>query len=130
MFNKTKIYFTNLKTIILDIFNVLNQVKDKTPYKNVIKLNAGGEMTIEEGNNLIVKENLNRTNIHIQNTGTQPCMISLGVEASNNNYHFILAPDTFIKMGNGGSLKLDDWNGSVYAYCTSPTGTTLAVVEY
>ena len=77
---------------------------------------------------LLLLENNNRHNLIIQNIGVNPCFIKLGEGISLNDFHFVLAPDTYPSFGNGGSIELKDWHGEVYAICEKET--KISVLEY
>jgi hypothetical protein len=76
----------------------------------------------------ILPANESRLNLIIQNIGTEPCFIGLDSELTLLNFHFVLAADTAEYQGNGGSIELKNWHGSVFAICKGET--TLSVVEY
>ena len=76
----------------------------------------------------ILDTNEVRNNLVIQNIGMDQCFIKLGDEATFDDFHVILAPDTYDKVGNGGSIELKGWHGSVYAICKGET--MLSVLEY
>lgn len=76
----------------------------------------------------LLPENENRQAIIIQNIGLHPCYIHLGEGISINCFHSILAADTLEKQGNGGSIELKNWHGSIYAICEKET--KVSVMEY
>lgn len=84
--------------------------------------------TIKSNPLIILESNIGRRNIIIQNIGIEPCYIKLGDKISIGDFHCILASDTFEKQGNGGSIKLENWHGEVYAICEKET--KLSVLEY
>lgn len=77
---------------------------------------------------LLLEENSDRVNLIIQNIGISPCYIKLGEKALLNDFHAILAADTYDNQGNGGSIELKNWHGEVYAICESET--KVSVLEY
>lgn len=77
---------------------------------------------------IITEENEERVYINIQNIGIYPCLIALGDYASLETFNFILAGDTDIRQGNGGSLELKEWQGLITAACENGA-TTLVVTE-
>lgn len=77
---------------------------------------------------LVLEENSERVNLIIQNIGISPCYVKLGSDASLDDFHTILAADTFQNQGNGGSIELKNWHGEVYAICESET--KVSVLEY
>ena len=89
------------------------------------------EEPIKKINNLaslVLPENENRKKLIIQNIGLEPCYIKLDSGVSKDDFHFVLAPDTSLTFGNGGSINLDNWHGVVYAICEKET--KLSVLEY
>lgn len=77
---------------------------------------------------LVFHKNKDRNKIIIQNIGLEPCYIKLDNEISKDNFHFVLAPDTLPRFGNGGNITLDNWHGEIYAICDKET--KLSVLEY
>lgn len=78
--------------------------------------------------NLVLHENEDRTKLILQNIGLEPCYLKLDSGVSKDDFHFVLAPDTSLAFGNGGSITLDNWHGEVYAICEKET--KLSVLEY
>lgn len=77
---------------------------------------------------LLLETNYPRKKLIIQNIGLEPCYIKLGDGISKDDFHFVLAPDTSLAFGNGGSVTLDNWHGEVYAIAEKPT--KISVLEY
>lgn len=84
--------------------------------------------TVKNSSVQLLGDNADRHNLIIQNIGVEPCYIKLGTGLSANDFHFILAADTMERRGNGGSIELKKWHGSVYAICEKKT--KLSVLEY
>ncbi len=77
---------------------------------------------------LLLETNYPRKKLIIQNIGLEPCYIKLGDGISKDDFHFVLAPDTSLAFGNGGSVTLDNWHGEVYAIAEKET--KISVLEY
>lgn len=99
------------------LISEVNYVSNESPIKTVKNLET-----------LILDENEDRTKLVIQNIGLEPCYIKLDNGVSKDDFHFVLAPDTSLAFGNGGSINLDNWHGEVYAICEKET--KLSVLEY
>lgn len=94
-----------------------NYIANETPIKKVYNSAS-----------LILYDNEERKKLIIQNIGLEPCYIKLDNGVSKDDFHFVLAPDTSLAFGNGGSINLDNWHGEVYAICEKET--KLSVLEY
>jgi len=77
---------------------------------------------------LLLETNYPRKKLIIQNIGLEPCYIKLGDGISKDDFHFVLASDTSLAFGNGGSVTLDNWHGEVYAIAEKET--KISVLEY
>ena len=106
-----------LKSINIKLSKKINLIANETPIKKVNNLAS-----------LILHENEDRKKLVIQNIGLEPCYIKLDNVVTKEDFHFVLAPDTSLAFGNGGSITLDNWHGEVYAICEKET--KLSVLEY
>lgn len=107
----------NLKTISNNLTEDENFIANENPIKKVSNLAS-----------LVLHEDSLRNKLVIQNIGLEPCYIKLDSEVSKDDFHFVLAPDTSLAFGNGGSVILDNWHGEIYAICEKET--KLSVLEY
>ena len=85
-------------------------------------------ITVNNNPMTLLKTDYARKKLIIQNIGTEPCFIKLDSIISKNDFHFVLAPDTSIAYGNGGSVALDGWHGEVWAVAEKKT--QISVLEY
>ncbi|MSU01943.1 hypothetical protein [Tissierella pigra] len=106
-----------LKSIDNKLTKEENYIANEEPIKKINNLAS-----------LMLHENEDRNKLIIQNIGLEPCYIKLDSEVSKDDFHFVLAPDTSLAFGNGGSINLDNWHGEVYAICEKET--KLSVLEY
>jgi hypothetical protein len=80
------------------------------------------------GGTVIAAANADRISITLQNVGTEPCLIRLGGNPSATAYNIILGADSAAKAGNGGSITIRDFIGSIKGI-TAANSTTIAVME-
>lgn len=79
---------------------------------------------------LIAAEDFNRLGITLQNASTGVVAVKLGSsDAGSTSYNFILGADTTLRSGNGGSVTLDIWKGSLYAISLTTGSHYLSVTE-
>lgn len=102
---------------------LLKQSSDKT-----YRANSDPIKNIKTEPIMVLKTDETRKNIIIQNIGIEPCFIKLGQDISADDFHCILASDTLEKQGNGGSIKLENWHGEIWAICEKET--KLSILEY
>lgn len=118
---------TRLKGILSELGSLNNMITESHLKLNDIS-NDNPIKEIKSSPLLLLEYNSDREKLIIQNIGLEPCYIKLDSEISKENYHFVLAPDTSLHFGNGGSITLDNWHGEVYAICEKET--KLSVLEY
>lgn len=107
--------------LLRGIDNKLTEEENYIANENPIK-------KINSSATLVMACNDERNKLIIQNIGLEPCYIKLDSGVSKDDFHFVLAPDTSLSFGNGGSITLDNWHGEVYAICEKET--KLSVLEY
>lgn len=83
---------------------------------------------VTAGGTTILAANANRISATLQNTGTEPCIIRLGGNPSTTAYNFILAEDTGVRIGAGGSRTINNFTGEIKGITEANT-TTIAVEE-
>ena len=80
------------------------------------------------GGTALASANVNRLNITLQNNGTEPCIIRLGGNPSINAYNIVLAEASTVRAGDGGSITLDNYTGSIKGI-TEANSTVISVTE-
>ena len=76
--------------------------------------------TISGVNGTILNANINRKELYIQNLNTGILYIKYGSNASNGSFNFILAQNTSLDAGDGGSLSDINYTGIVSASGQNP----------
>jgi hypothetical protein len=124
-----------LEAIEGNITNKLNTIEENTEliWKKIdppptVEANDEPIKTVADIPVELLPGNEARNNLIIQNIGICPCYIRLGEGVSQNDFHFVLAPDSRESHGNGGSIELKNWHGSVTAICEKET--KVSVLEY
>jgi len=83
------------------------------------------------GGKQIVAKNPKRVSVFLQHQGSSseaPCLLKLGGAPSSTDYNYVLATGSSTRNGDGGSLHLTKWRGSVYGI-TESGNATLSVLE-
>ncbi len=112
---------------ILEPLKSMNEIiKEKTA--TTIIANEVPVKTVIQAPIKLIETNHIRKKLIIQNIGIDPCFIKLDNTISKDDFHFVLAPDTSIAYGNGGSVALDGWHGEVWA--VAERETQISVLEY
>lgn len=84
--------------------------------------------TITTAVTTLVAENFERRKISIQNTGTNPILLSLGGTASTTEHNKVLAGGSTLRDGTGGYYESESWKGSISAVTETST-TTITIIE-
>lgn len=111
-----------------ELLEPLNSIDNKLTKEENYIANENPIKKISNLASLVLHENGDRNKLIIQNIGLEPCYIKLDIGVSKDVFHFVLAPDTSLAFGNGGSITLDNWHGEIYAICEKET--KLSVLEY
>lgn len=69
---------------------------------------------------LAIAENSNRKELYIQNLSTNKLYVKYGQNATSDSFNFILAKNTEIDAGDGGSISDQSYTGIVTVFGTSP----------
>lgn len=86
---------------------------------------VSGEQGSQTGIGGIFTENSARSQIFIQNVGTEPIFVALGSVATPTNYNMILPGGAEALDGNGGSWSANNWKGTV-----SVSGSNIAYTRF
>lgn len=120
------VYWT--RNIYADLFIKLKSIDNKLTKEEIYIANENPIKKVNTSPLLLLEYNDDRNKLIIQNIGLEPCYIKLGDGISEDDFHFVLAPDTSPAFGNGGSVTLDNWHGEVYAIAEKET--KISVLEY
>jgi hypothetical protein len=95
--------------------------------ENFTTINRNGSINIKEPVQ-ILKSNMARTRLILQNNGIEPILLKFGNEVTDENYDYILKPSSRRKSGDGGVFISDSIK--LFVTAMSETGeSTLSVVE-
>lgn len=68
---------------------------------------------VSGSNGTVLDENSNRKELYVQNLATGTLFVKYGVNASSSSFNFILAGNTYVNGGDGGSLSDQNYTGIV-----------------
>jgi len=77
---------------------------------------------------VLVKSNMARSKITIQNNGTYPVLLKVSDIVSNENYDYVLKPSTVKNYGDGGVFVSDSIKMQISAMAIDGE-TTLSIIE-
>lgn len=80
------------------------------------------------GGIVIVAANSSRLYVILQNNAAEPCLLNLGGEPTISAYNYILAEPTGVRFGNGGALRIDNYQGEIKGLVESNT-TVVSILE-
>lgn len=86
-------------------------------------VSANSSNGVKSGAGTAILDNLNRTDIQIQNQGTNALYVKLGTGATTSNYDVILNACTVALDGKGGFYANTGYTGAVSVAGTSPSYT-------
>ena len=69
-----------------------------------------------------------RKHVILQNNGTEPVIIRLGGDASTAVYNVVLKDGSAGRDGNGASITIDNYQGSIYGIVEANTGV-ISILE-
>lgn len=69
---------------------------------------------------LAINANANRKELYIQNLSTQKLYVKYGQNATSESFNFVLAKNTEVDAGDGGSISDQSYTGIVTVFGTSP----------
>lgn len=101
-------------------FSKIDQIEDLLKSGINVSITGGKSHTISNflpsgSNGTILDSNANRKELYVQNLSTGSLFIKYGANVDNTSFNFVLAGNTSMNAGDGGSLNDQGYTGVVSA---------------